>query len=201
MQTPVLNTTLPCHNIQFDVNIKELKSISLRPVVSRNKEKFQGGLHVRSSQRAASKNTLGNAKLQSTSQSIDLVCITIHPTILSFSAHTCPRAPASISTFTELEAYTKSYTHAHTRTSSHSPPPQPGSTHTCRMVGRPWGQFQGATRPDRLSKILRMRLWSRGVPIMMEVRQARLASTARTLRGGRGSSGAEQSNELCVGVS
>jgi hypothetical protein len=63
-----------------------------------------------------------------------------------------------------------------------SPAPTDGSTHTCRMVGRPWGQFQGAVSPASRSRIPLITLLSRAVPIMIEERQAREASMARTLQ-------------------
>jgi hypothetical protein len=63
-----------------------------------------------------------------------------------------------------------------------SPAPVQGRTHTCRMVGLPWGQFQGAVSPASLSRMPRITLLSRAVPIMIEERQAREASIARTLQ-------------------
>ena len=49
------------------------------------------------------------------------------------------------------------------------------------MVGRPCGQFQGERMPDRCCSTVRMAGLSRALPIMMEERQAREASMARTL--------------------
>lgn len=50
------------------------------------------------------------------------------------------------------------------------------------MVGRPCGQFQGDSRPARLSTTRRIVDLSSDLPIMMEDRQARIASIARTLQ-------------------
>lgn len=57
-----------------------------------------------------------------------------------------------------------------------------GSTHRWRMVGLPCGQFQGERMVDRCSRMARMVLACSALPIMMEERQARDASIARTLQ-------------------
>lgn len=49
-------------------------------------------------------------------------------------------------------------------------------------MGRPWGQFQGESRSARWLTIWRMAGRSRDLPIMMEERQALMASIARTLK-------------------
>jgi hypothetical protein len=51
-----------------------------------------------------------------------------------------------------------------------------------RMVGRPWGQFQGDCRVDRLRSTAAICRFSSARPIMIEERHARDASIARTLR-------------------
>ncbi len=50
------------------------------------------------------------------------------------------------------------------------------------MVGRPCGQFQGLSRPPRWDTILLIVFISNALPIMMELRQARIASIALTLK-------------------
>ena len=56
-------------------------------------------------------------------------------------------------------------------------------TKRCLMVGRPCGQFQGASRPARLSTILYILFLSKVSPIMMEDLQALEANMALTLVG------------------
>ena len=53
----------------------------------------------------------------------------------------------------------------------------------CLIVGLPCGQFQGASNVDKLAKIFFMRCFVSGVPIMMDERQALMASMFRTLLG------------------
>ena len=53
----------------------------------------------------------------------------------------------------------------------------------CLIVGLPCGQFQGASNVDKLAKIFFMRRFVSGVPIMMDERQALMASMFRTLLG------------------
>ncbi len=50
------------------------------------------------------------------------------------------------------------------------------------MVGRPCGQFQGLSRPPRWDTTLLIVFISSALPIMMELRQARMASIALTLK-------------------
>ena len=50
------------------------------------------------------------------------------------------------------------------------------------MVGRPCGQFQGLCRPPRCDTIFLIVFISSALPIMMELRQARMASIALTLK-------------------
>lgn len=57
-----------------------------------------------------------------------------------------------------------------------------GSNARWRIVGLPCGQFQGECSWDRCSRIRRMVRRSRARPIMIEERQAREASMARTLQ-------------------
>ena len=59
-----------------------------------------------------------------------------------------------------------------------------GSLQRCRIVGRPWGQFQGARRSARWLRIFAMIGLSRAVPTMTLDLHARMASIARTLQHG-----------------
>jgi hypothetical protein len=77
-----------------------------------------------------------------------------------------------------------------------------GSTARWRIVGRPCGQLKGASSCASLAS-MRPCCWRvRGLPIMMEVRQARLASTSRTLHGSDSGSGRSKrrpgSSECCL---
>lgn len=61
-------------------------------------------------------------------------------------------------------------------------PSSAGSTARWRMVGRPCGQLKGASSWARRARMRPCCCLLRGLPIMTDVRHARLASTSRTLR-------------------
>lgn len=56
-----------------------------------------------------------------------------------------------------------------------------GRTARCLMVGRPCGQLKGASSCAKRASMRPCCCRVRGLPIMMDVRQARLARTSRTL--------------------
>ena len=82
-----------------------------------------------------------------------------------------------------------------------------GRTQRWRIVGRPWGQFHGDCRLDRLLTTRRMVPRVKCLPIMMEERQAREARTLRTREGrgtrdpGRGIEGSVSSRPISSSTS